>query len=734
MLIMKPWAREPTNFYELNWQDEMFDLGTFQEYNLAFSGGMENLSYLVSGSYLKDVGIIKPAEYDRYTFRANINSKLNKRISIVSDAYLTHTYRSNVNDAGLGWNQGVVNACLQYPPFLPIYDERTGNFFPNPIRPNVDSPYALANGIWNDRYNTNINGNFRLNIDIISGLRFRSEWFGRLSFGDSRSFSDRINTYIGRDKNGTGSDSKSNSLGTTIQNILEFSKTIGRHDLYAMAGHIAEHSWSHSLSTFGYDYPTDYLILVRNATQFEPPNDGIGEGRHYAVISRINYSYNNKYLVQVNFRADGSDNFAGGNKWGYFPSASFGWKISEESFMADFVNIDLLKVRFGLGQTGNDAIGFAYLSTYGSGSRSKYPIFGDDNPIAYYTRGLANPNLKWEETFETNLAIDFASFRGRLNLSLELYSRNSYDLLYSKPVPITTGSRTVQANLGKVNNKGIEFMATTHNISNRNFSWKTDFNISYNHNEVISLGEEYEAVTSGYRWVYPGYPIDAFFAYRVDRILQEDDFESGDLIEGIPIQIGAGPGDIKFKDFKNTEDIDLDGTPDIAITDEDRVYIGNPLPSITYGVTNSLSFKGLTLNVFFQGISGNKIYNSTRVTSEGMNDYFNQFATILDRWTPTNTDTDMPRAVSGDPNKNTRESDRWIENGWFFRVKDITLSYSLPSSITSRVGILRTTFYVTGQNWITLTDYSGYDPEVGSEDNGAYPQVKSLIFGINLSF
>ncbi|MGC9344097.1 MAG: hypothetical protein ACP5E3_15445, partial [Bacteroidales bacterium] len=327
---------------------------------------------------------------------------------------------------------------------------------------------------------------------------------------------------------------------------------------------------------------------------------------------------------------------------------------------------------------------------------------------------------------------------GRLDFGLDIYLRDSYDLLFNKPLPNTSGFGSTRANLGRVRNSGIETYLTTRNISTSDFLWKTSLNFSYNNNKVLDLGDSNEAIFS--RWaVVEGYSIGEAYLYQVDRIFQEEDFiydaykDKYTLKEEFPTQPNAQPGDIKFK---NNDDVDLDGDGEIdfMIGNEDRVFLGPSRPPITWGLTNSISYKGLGLEVFIQGVHGNYIFNETRVYSEGMEDYFNQFATVLDRWTPENTDTQMPRASYSDPAGNNRDSDRFLEKGDFVRVKDITISYQFPDRLINSLRTQELSIFLTGQNWVTFTGYSGYDPEVAATDNGVYPQVKTLIFGLNVKF
>jgi TonB-linked SusC/RagA family outer membrane protein len=727
---------DTNSLYNINWQDALFDVGQFEEYNLAFASGSEKLNYRLSGSYLRDQGIIQPAQYKRYNLLFNVDAKPMTRLRIYTSLNYALTNQQGVQDGGLGWNGGVVNATLQYPPFLPVRDEVTDYFFPNPLRPNIDSPVALAEGQRNNNTAHNLNGYFKASFELIEGLRLRSEWFGQVGFSRGRSFEDRTSTYVGRIQGGTGRESINLSRGANIQHFLEYSRTFGEHNLHILAGHTAQYFINEGTSVSVFGYTNNNVNLLRDGIIPNNPSDYYSPGASFAGVSRVDYSYNNRYLVQLNFRADGSDNFAPGNRWGYFPSASVGWKLSEEAFMKGNPTIDLLKLRASAGSTGNDDIGLAYLAIYGRNDRARYPIFGDEEGIFRAIPNFPNPNIRWESTFEYNIGVDFIAWKGRLEANFDVYQRNSFDLLYNQPLPWGTGAASVPANLGQVRNQGVELFLSGLVVRRPQVSWRVNANVAYNYNQVRDLGEGTEEDRIGANWVVAGGPLNGIYGYQVDRLFQADDFdENGDLNENLPNQPGAAPGDIKYINVQDLEDANGDGIADpSAITpQDDRVFLGYAAPPLTYGLTNTVTFRGFTLSVFLQGVYGNVIYNQTRSLSEGMNDFFNQSVTVLDRWTPENTDTDMPRATIIDPNGNVnRISDRWVEDGSYLRVKDLTLSYDLPASVSGKLGMRVARVFASGQNWLTWTNYSGYDPEVGSTDNGTYPQVRSVIFGVTL--
>jgi TonB-linked SusC/RagA family outer membrane protein len=342
---------------------------------------------------------------------------------------------------------------------------------------------------------------------------------------------------------------------------------------------------------------------------------------------------------------------------------------------------------------------------------------------------LANPNLKWEKTRELNLGLDLGFLEDRFGITANYFIRTTNDLLLDRPLPLTSGFRTITENIGSIENRGLELDLTSRNINKESFTWTTNFNIAFIRNKVLSLYEDNAFPTGFASWVAVGSPLGSFYGYQVDGIFQSQD----EIAAGPTHSSATRPGDIRFKD------LDSDG----RITGADQSIIGSAQPDFYGGITNNLTFKGFDLSFFFQFVSGNEIYNNTRAFAEGMNGQFGQLATVRNRWTPENTNTTMPRAIAGDPNNNRRVSDRWLEDGSFIRLKNASLGYNVPTTLLEKVRVRALRVYVASQNLLTFTNYSGLDPEINTfsgsntslgTDFLVFPQARTITFGANLGF
>jgi TonB-linked SusC/RagA family outer membrane protein len=455
----------------------------------------------------------------------------------------------------------------------------------------------------------------------------------------------------------------------------------------------------------------------------------------FSVFGRAIYNFEDRYLATFSLRADGSSRFAPNKRFGYFPAMALGWRVTKESFFPQVDAISELKLRASYGENGNQEIGdYARYSTYGSGFgyQGAGSISGGIAP-----ERIGNNDVSWERTKQTNLGLDLGLLQDRLTLNADVYRKRSTDLLFEVPLPLSSGAQTLSIiqNLGEVDNKGVELGLSTINVkAEGGFGWTTNLNFTLNRSEVRNIGtvrneqgqESNREIIGDYSIVRAGLPLGSFYGLKVDGIFQTD-------AEAQALDGNAHAGDIRFKDLNG----------DGQINGLDRTVIGNANPKSIAGVTNTFTYKGLELSAFFQGSFGNDIYNETRRTTEGMDEALNQTTRVLNRWTPTNTNTDVPRAILGDPAKNNRVSDRFIEDGSYVRLKNLTLAYGLPMSVLQKTGISGIRVYVTGQNLITWTDYSGYDPEVSADpfsstgfgrDLGVYPQARTYTVGLNATF
>ncbi len=735
---------DTTNWEDVNWQDEIMQEATFQEYNLSLEGGSEKTKFLVSSVYKKNEGIIKTASAEQFIFRVNLNNQVTDNLNILTNVNVSHRKQNPVADNSQGWNGALINSAFTYPNFVPIYDPNNSDkFMINPLRPQFDNPMAWIRGKEQSKNSTSLNGLFQLQWEIINGLTFISRNSVSYSSSNADEWLNPYDTYNGRNAEGQYTLRFSEGISMGTENTLTYMKDIGKNSFSAMGGAIVGKGNSKNNSVTGIGFPNDLIKEVNAATTISG-SSGHGEAFSAAYIGRLSYAYDSKYLAQFNIRADGSAYFGKNNRWATFPSASVAWKISDESFFKDNIKaINFLKVRASYGYSGNKPrYNFMYLATYSPQGAdygdADYPIdLSNTLTNGYSIKRGENNDLKWETTKEINLGLDMHLFENRITFNMDLYSRDAFDLLYILEPPITffdygSGSNGgLLMNIANTSNKGIELTLFTRNTTGK-FKWDTDVTFAYNNNEVLSLGDDPIVNFDQRQVITPGYELNAFWGYEVDRLFQEDDFDpvTGKLKDGIPYQPNVKPGDIKFKN-NNTEGEDETGA---VINKDDKTYLGNPVPPITYSMTNTFQYGNFDFSIFLQGVHGNKIWNRTREYTESMDNNLHQFATVLDRWTPTNTDTDMPRAVLGDPAQNKRLSDRYVEDGSYFRVKDLVLGYSIPKSIISKARIDNMRVYFSAQNLYTITKYSGYDPEVRPVDFSGYPQNKTFIFGLNLTF
>ena len=445
-----------------------------------------------------------------------------------------------------------------------------------------------------------------------------------------------------------------------------------------------------------------------------------------SLMARLNYSYEDKYLLTATVRRDGSSRFGKNNRWGTFPSVSLAWRVSQEDwFPKDNFLMNDLKLRVGYGVTGNQEIGnYGFVASYNTGV---YP-FGNNNSTALVSTTLSNPNIHWEEVRQANFGVDMSLFDSRVSLSLDAYIKNTNDMLVKASIPITSGFEDTTetfTNAGKMRNKGVEMTLRTINLKGI-FSWESALTATYNKNEILDLNSEtpmfINQIGNSYvTMLKAGYPINVFYGYVTDGL-----FQNWGEVNRHATQPGAAPGDIRFRDLNN----------DGVINDEDRTILGNPNPNWFFSLSNNLSYKGWELSVFLQGVAGNKIYNANNVDNEGMAAAYNQTTAVLNRWTGEGTSYSMPRAIWGDPNQNCRVSDRFVENGSYLRLKNITLSYTLPKKWLQKIQLENARISFSCENVATITGYSGFDPEVDVNgiDSSRYPISRTFSMGLNFNF
>lgn len=711
---------------QTDWKDEVFRTGNVQDYQLSITNGTDKLRYFISGGYTGENGVIKKSSYQRYNFRASVENDIRKWLRLnASVTYSDYTNKGTGIISGAGSNRGgVVTAIVNTPTYAPVWNpENPSQFYNNFYGVNITSPAENIARTQNNKSAYN-----RLLATGKATVTFMPEltYITSLSFdrtqGTTTNFLDPISTTIGRQEFGTGYDGRNISSVIVWDNVLNYKKAFGKHSLDAMAGSSwTQSKWSQNYIN-GSNYANDLFPTLNAANKISWTGTG-SSASDWAILStfaRLQYNWNDTYMVTANMRADGSSKLAPHHRWGYFPSFSGAWRVSNEKFMKDIKWIDDLKIRGGWGQTGNQSgLGdYSYLARYNINRVQWFGEGNDANSTPTFSQGnLSNPELTWETTTQTNIGLDLTVLGNRLTFYADYYYKKTKDMLMNITLPAgSAAASNLTYNGGSMINKGWEFAISSQNLTGA-LKWNTDFNISFNKNKLESLSLTqvyYEATTTDFvnEQVVrntPGKPLGSFWGY---------------VAEGVDPETG----DMKYKDV----------TGDGLVSASDRTYIGDPNPDFTFGLTNTFSYKGLNLSILIQGSYGNDIYNVSRMETEGMYDGKNQSTKVLARWRVPGQITDVPKAKW-----DIRNSTYFVEDGSYLRVKDISLSYDVPRKLISRFGLTRLQPYVSATNLLTLTDYSGMDPEVNQYGNsgsvqgidwGTYPLNKSVVLGIKVEF
>ena len=719
-----------------NWQDAVFrPTAVIQSYNLTASGGSEKARYAVSGGYFQQDGTLNGSQFERFTLRANGDVNLSKAVKIGNSLAITHISDRQLNTGNDEF--GVLNNVLQAPPTIPVFNPDATWYEPTATADNYIEPNpVLQSLITNSSFVRNrVLSTVFAEVEPLKGLRFRTNVGVDLVFDSNNQFTPSLGANSPRNSVAGAFSRKDYNPGYLIENTVNYDRTIAdRHHLTVLAGQSAQE--------FNFSYVqagrNGYLRNDLQQINSGPINASLGNGgtssqtRLASYFGRVNYEFAGKYILQATARYDGSTAFALGRKFGFFPGASIGWRISDEAFVKEIPAISNLKLRAGYGRVGNplNAGSFAYLATINTGITYPFGPTGAVNAGAAPTRAQ-NIDLQWENNVQSNVGLDVGLFDNRIEASVDVYSRRSPNLINNVPPYLVTGTyEAVPTNSLSSSNRGIDISLTTRNLVGveRGLSWTSSLVFSAYKNVVddLGVGIPFNGTTTrtGVALVRydKGQPFGAFYGYVADGL-----FQTPEDVRNHATQSGAAPGDIRYKDINN----------DGVINDADRTFIGNPNPKFTYGVNNTLSWHGFDLNVFLQGAQGNQVYNLNRVYTEGgLYSNGNSSTRVLSRWTGPGTSNDVPRAVAGDPNQNLRVSSYFVEDGSYMRIKVLTLGYALPKAFVNRYGTQTVRVYVTGQNLLTLTKYSGFDPELGGSgiDRGIYPQSRVFLAGVNLGF
>lgn len=751
-----------------NWQDELFTQAMMQSHNLSFTGGTDKNLYALSLGYLDQEGIAIGSGFDRFNIRGNFDSQIKKYLKVGVNFALSNTNQNTtVSDDNL------IKTALKQTPNVAVRNA-DGNFDgPDTDEYVQNNPVGLAMLKENRNELANIRANTYAEATLLKGLNFKTEL--SMDYGINNGYIFNPSYEFGALTNETreGTRSKSYSKYWNWRNVLTYNREFGKHNINAMLGQEMQKGQWEYLSGYRSGYLTNGAtdLNLGDATTARNSNSS-GANSLSSYFGRAFYSLNDKYLLTATMRYDGSSKFHPDNQWGFFPSTAFAWKISNEDFLKDNNTINNLKLRLGWGKVGNENIpgtAYTYTSTY-----SSVPTNWGTGLLAANT---ANPELQWETTSSSNLGIDFALFQNRIELIADVYHKKTDNLLLELPLPAyvgTTGQGSTSApwmNIGSLENKGFELSLNTVNVSTRDFVWRSNIVFSLNRSKVLSLDTETSIInetlqegseTTVLTRTAVGSPVGQFYGYKViGRFEEATDFyyknENGDIVPtALPKDTYIDENSMWIGDYI-FDDINKDG----VIDEEDRTYIGNPNPDFTYGLGNTFSYKGIDLNIFLTGVFGNEIVNYQRRWLENPRANTNLLSTALDYAQLELIDADgpndyrnvhivagneyMPRMAASTTasESNYRFSDRFVEDGSYLRIQNISLAYTLPKDWVSRIGLQNVKVYSNLQNLYTFTKYSGYDPEIGSMDqnvlltgidNARYPMPRIYTFGLNVTF
>jgi TonB-dependent starch-binding outer membrane protein SusC len=735
-----------------DWQDEMFRTAPITHNSLSLHGGNDKSRFYASAGYFKQDGIMLGTGFERANFRINSDHNIGKFFTFGQT--LLVAYGNQNQEPSAGGRTQLAN-IIRMTPYIPVTDpNQLGGYRGPSTGPDATDPQnpvrAALQDLSNNK-NVRLLGSVFLEAAIMPWLKYR------LNVGVDYN-SSRLYQYSPIYNEGANSrpltnllDRRGTYVSPVVTNLLTFDKMFGKHQVNAIAAIETQSFNSRNLTLRGNSTSTVIKELSGltdlSSNQLGTDPNPLDEALLYSYIGRLNYEYAGKYLVSGSVRYDQASHFAPGKKSGTFPSIGLGWRISEEGFLKDNPLIAELKIRGSYGSLGNIPGNYLWQSIITSGTAANFA--GGSSAQGAYFNQLGNPNLEWEITKMTNIGLDLGLLSNRITFTAEYYSRRSENLILNVPlVPSQGFSNSPIANIGDMTNSGLEFQLG-YNKSQGDFKWNVSANLSTVKNTVNKLSTANSTIQSGNNADYGGFditrteaghPVQSFYGWVTDGI-----FQSEAEVSAAPTQTSGkleepgkrtAPGDIRFKDLNN----------DGVINAADRTYLGSFLPDFLYGLNLSANYKNFDLTLFFQGSQGNKIYNGTKVITQGMLRLFNAGTDVLNAWTPDNSNTNIPRAVSGDPNGNTRTSDRFVEDGSYLRLKNISLGYAVPAASLqsfTKGTLSNARIYVSAQNLLTFTKYTAYDPEIGSRfgnqltsgiDYGQYPAARTVIVGLQLGF
>jgi TonB-dependent starch-binding outer membrane protein SusC len=731
--------READRNVSTNWIDEVLRSAPILNVDGSIRGGTERTRYFVSGSAFDQTGMVLGFGYERLNGRLNLDYTPFDRLTLGTNISLAR----GLVERSRGDNTiyGPFANAIANPPWRSVYlDDGSYN-----LGTEYSNPVALALENEGQENSLRVLGNTFASYTLTPGISLRgSLGLDQYTLRSRRYDSPIVGPYTG--SGGAGWAANSYVTKVTYEGTANYNHLFGeRHNISGVVGSSLENNVEEYNWVEGQSFPTEFFRYLTSAAQITAGSSSLTRWSLLSFFGRMTYSMDDRYIATFNLRTDGSSRFGDDNRFGTFPSASLLWRVSEEPFMQAQGVFDDFAVRVSYGRTGNQqGLGnFASRGLFGGG-------FNYDDQPGIAPSQLANPALRWESTDQFNVGTDLAFLNNRLAFGVDYYQKDTRDLLVARPVPRTTGFSSIWSNVGSMENHGIEFTARAAlaQAPGTGFNWTADFNISRNRNRVTALLNN-EPINSGFASrIEVGQPLGAFYGYVTDGLFQQGEpiclSRAGETAaqrnarcaaDGLAFQSSlTAPGDIRFRDLNG----------DGVITDADRTIIGSPWPEWEGGLTNSLSYGGVDLTAFLQFSQGNQIFNSMRTYTDQYGSFWdNHSSRALDRWTPQNTNTVEPRAIWGDPNLNTRNSDRFVEDGSYLRLKNVVVGYTVPERFATNVGLRRMRVYLQGQNLLTFTSYSGFDPEVNYAGDTAVtrgtdfytmPQARTVTAGFNIGF
>ncbi|MCF2505226.1 TonB-dependent receptor [Dyadobacter sp. CY107] len=716
------------------WQDEIFRSAPIRNFQVAAQGGSENVRYAVSAGYFDQKGIIMNTGLKRYSFRANVDAKVSKRLSVGVSLLPSFTSQDNLPFSGHYGGFGIIQTAMGISPHVPVYraDGSYGNEIPAPEgSAGFQSPVKIANEYKNPSSQFRLLGNAYAEFAISADIKFRTTFGADLNYFKNQIWIPSTLSTSAPIGIASATATRSESVNWLNENTLSYKKIFGKHTIDLVGGFTAQRETSDAITANAINFPDNLITNINGGTV----NSGTESIQDYTILSllaRANYTFNDKYLLTATLRRDGSSRFGENNRWGTFPSASVGWRVSEEAFMKSQRFINDLKFRASYGLTGNNAIG--NYRAIGQLTNANY-VIGDALTPGLARSSFTNGQLGWESMKQLDLGLDLSILDSRINLTADVYDKRNTNMLFNISTPGATGLTNAVVNLGEVQNKGLELALTTRNTTGA-FKWTTNANITFNRNKVLAMSTDAERIFStangqvaNTHVTQVGSPIGVFFGRRQLGIFQSDQ-----EVAEYKAQPLAKAGDVKWKD--------IDGNG--VINDNDREVIGSPHAKYFFGFNNTFSYKNVSLDIATNGMVGYQIYDGTfMINNAGVQN--NTKYVYENRWISPEQPGDgrFGRTIRGGKNTNTVYSSQYLFNGSYLRIRTATLAYTLPQKLTQRIGLQSVRIYATGMNLFTFTGYRGYDPEVSvSSDNllasrsdfGNYPIARSYTLGINLSF